>query len=236
MAGGGTRYSVEGYKTPKPLIPVAGVPMVVRAIGSVDRLDAVELFVIALEEHERKYNISGLLQENNIKAELVLIPAVTEGQLCTVLSAEHHFAEEDRILIVPSDTYIQTPIIETIQALPEEVAGLISVYNLPGDRWSFAKTDAVGRVIEVAEKVRISDYASTGIYYFSNAAQFLKYAHAMVQGDERTKGEFYVIPVYGKMIDDGLEVRILEAQEMHDMGTPQAKLNYESILRDESRD
>ena len=236
MAGGGTRYALEGYKTPKPLIPVAGVPMVVRAIGSLGKLDAVELIVIALEEHERKYNITGLLQENNIEAELVLIPAVTEGQLCTILCAEHLFTAVDRVLIVPSDTYIRTSVIETIEALSEDVAGLISVYNLPGDRWSFAKTDSTGKVIEVAEKVRISDYASTGIYYFSNAAQFLKYAHAMVQGDERTKGEFYVIPVYGKMIDDGLAVRILEAQEMHDMGTPQAKLEYESILRDESRD
>ena len=235
MAGGGTRYAIEGYKIPKPLIPVAEVPMVVRAIGSVDKLDAVELIVVALEEHELEYNISGLLQENNIKAQLVLIPAVTEGQLCTVLCAGHLFAEDDQVIIIPSDTYIQTTIIETIQSLNEEVAGLISVYNLPGDRWSFAKTDGTGKVIEVAEKVRISNHASTGIYYFSNAAQFLRYAREMVKGNERTKGEFYVIPVYGKMIDDGLEVRILEAREMHDMGTPQAKLDYESVLKDESR-
>ena len=32
MAGIGKRFSKEGYKLPKPLIPVSGMPMVVKAI------------------------------------------------------------------------------------------------------------------------------------------------------------------------------------------------------------
>ena len=32
MAGSGRRFSDAGYKLPKPLLPVAGVPMVVQAV------------------------------------------------------------------------------------------------------------------------------------------------------------------------------------------------------------
>lgn len=40
MAGAGSRFAQEGYDLPKPLIPVDGVPMIVRAVQTLPRYDA----------------------------------------------------------------------------------------------------------------------------------------------------------------------------------------------------
>ena len=101
---------------------------------------------------------------------------------------------------------------------------------MPGDRWSFARTDESGRVVEVTEKVRISEHASTGIYYFANGHQLVAIADEMIAHNERTRGEFYVMPVYQKYFERGWRVEISEASAMWDMGTPEALETFRSHL------
>ena len=86
-------------------------------------------------------------------------------------------------------------------------------------------------MVEVAEKVRVSDNASTGLYYFSRASEFLEIADAIVQNREKTKGEYYVMPVYGKYVERGWRVRLSLAKTMWDMGTPQALEAFEGYLQ-----
>ena len=83
---------------------------------------------------------------------------------------------------------------------------------------------------EVAEKIRISDNASTGIYYFNNAKWFEREAKALINNKETTKGEYYIMPLYSKMIKKGADIRLSYAVSMWDMGTPEAKEKFEKYL------
>lgn len=234
MAGRGRRFADRGYETPKPLIEVAGKPMFSWALQSLEGLSINRLVVVALEEHEAQFNLSALFREHwkeKTPLKFVFLPDVTEGQLCTVIAAESFFQDDQSLIIAASDTLVKGRLAEDISRQPENSAGLISVASLPGGRWSFARTDAKGKVVEVAEKVRISDHASTGIYFFNNANQFRKYARQILDQQEKTRGEYYVIPVYQKMIDAGLWVGISPASEMWDMGTPEAKTAFENHLK-----
>jgi dTDP-glucose pyrophosphorylase len=221
MAGRGSRFKNVGEMTPKPLIPVLGKPMLYWALKSIDGIEYSQLVFIALKEHEVNFGLKTLLHElygNNVT--LILIDEVTEGQLCTVLAAEEHLNSSEDILITSSDTFVKSKIGEHISRKADDCAGLISVANLPGDRWSFAKVDETGRVTEVAEKRRISNYASTGLYYFANGYDFLTEAKRIIENKEKTQGEYYVIPVYQKLIERGLKIEISLADEVYDMGTP----------------
>lgn len=237
MAGRGRRFADRGYDTPKPLIEVAGKPMFSWALKSLENLPISRFVVVALQEHEAQFKLSGLFQNHwkeEAPLEFVFLPDVTEGQLCTVMAAEAFFQEDQPLIIAASDTLVKGNLTKDIRQQPKNSAGLISVASLPGDRWSFARTDASGKVVEVAEKVRISDHASTGIYFFSKANQFRTYAQQMLDKQEKTRGEYYVIPVYQKMIDAGLWVGISQASEMWDMGTPEAKRLFEFYLKGEN--
>lgn len=225
MAGRGARFANQGVQTPKPLIEVRGRPMVAWALdGLVDALAiASRVIFVVLREHEERFGLRTLLPSlTGVPTEVVAIDGVTEGQLCTVLAATPQLDLEADLLVAACDTYVAPGIARDIQARTADSHGIISVVHAPGDRFSFARTDASGRVVEVAEKVRISDNASTGLYYFSSARELVEAGKEMIAREEKMRGEYYVIPVYQKYIERGWRVDVSLAPEMHDMGTPEA--------------
>ena len=234
MAGRGSRFANRGFATPKPLIEIGGKPMLYWALRSLADLDYSEVIFILLREHEEEYqvtaNLPQWLPKPSIPFHTVLLDDVTEGQLCTVLAAREYLSEED-VLIAASDTYIPSQIGKAIQKHAGQASGIISTINLPGDRWSFAKTElGTDRVVEVAEKVRISDHCSTGLYYFASGKELLHEGQAMIDRQETTRGEYYVIPVYQQLIAQGKDVFIAPEPAMWDMGTPEAKAEFEVFL------
>ena len=227
MAGRGSRFNGSGYDRPKPLIEVEGRPMFVNALESIKKLAFSKLIIVALKEHEEYFGVKAYIKQHiRYETQLILLDGVTEGQLCTVLAARDYLNTHEDVLIVSSDTIIDSDLHLDILRKPVGCKGLISVANMPGTHWSFAKTDAAGKVVEVAEKVRISDHASTGMYYFAHGRDLVTLGGQIISNDERTKGEFYVIPVYQKLIDQGAHVGITQAQAMWDMGTPDALSAY----------
>ncbi|MFM9951265.1 MAG: sugar phosphate nucleotidyltransferase [Saprospiraceae bacterium] len=231
MAGRGSRYADKGFERPKPLIEVAGKPMLQHAFRSVSQLRYRKVVFVALKEHEEAYDLHRIIREEVVREfELVLLDDITEGQLCTVLEASGHFQEGEGLLIAASDSYV------ALDRMQEDIdqryfEGLISVIELPGEQWSFAKTDEQGRVIEVAEKQRISDWASTGVYYFSDAKVFQQEAEQLIAAKETTKGEYYVMPLYNRYLVKDRPVGISKAAAMWDMGTPEAKRMFEEYLK-----
>lgn len=88
----------------------------------------------------------------------------------------------------------------------KNVDGCISVFEQPDPndkKWSYVKVDENRIVIDVREKEPISTHASTGIYYWSCAGDFIKYADQMILKNIRVNNEFYVCPVYNEAIQDG---------------------------------
>jgi UDP-N-acetylglucosamine diphosphorylase / glucose-1-phosphate thymidylyltransferase / UDP-N-acetylgalactosamine diphosphorylase / glucosamine-1-phosphate N-acetyltransferase / galactosamine-1-phosphate N-acetyltransferase len=226
MAGRGSRFANSSFSRPKPLIEVLGKPMFTWAIESLDGMDYSEIIVIALKEHESQFGLRELMNKYvKVPFQLVLIDEVTEGQLCTVLAAKPLIQTSESLLIIASDTLIEGDMLADL-VKEEDIDGIISVLNLPGEQWSFAKVDSDGKVIEVAEKTRISDWASTGMYYFKSGANFVEEAERLINRNERTRGEFYIMPLYQKLIDSGLNIRIAKAKNMWDMGTPEALAQF----------
>jgi len=230
MAGRGSRFKNEGYKTPKPFIQVANKPMFIWSIESlfksIPHTEIEQLILIVLKEDADKNQLTKILTAYNIKATLIAIDGVTEGQLCTVLAAEKHLASTSSLLIIPSDTIVIHDRFNLSNNLSD---GIISVSQQEGEQWSFAKFTEDLVVTEVAEKTRISDYASTGWYYFNSATTFLTYARLIIDNQEKTKGEYYVMPVYQKYLDNKLNVKAQIADQMYDLGTPASKESFEKV-------
>lgn len=220
MAGRGSRLSVLG--APKPLVEIAGKPLLAWSTRWLATLPGAQVTVVALAEHEREFGLVGIVERFIPGARCILIPEVTEGQLCTVLCAAPQLAPNLPLLIAPCDTAIEgaLPIPGSLRGLGVGVDGIISVASMPGERWSFAACDAEWNVSRVAEKVRISDWASTGLYYFADTSSFLDDARIMVAGNDRVKGEFYIMPIYSRMIARGDCVKAVPVSEMHDLGLP----------------
>lgn len=232
IAGRGSRFISQGVTTPKPLIRVAGKRTVEWGLKSIENIVSPNLIFVALREHDRKFGITRVLMElTGGTAKIFLLDDVTEGQACTVLAAHSIIDSEQDLLIISPDTYVVSNIQDDICNRPQECAGIVSVADLPGDRWSFAKTDENGYVIDVAEKTRISNHAGTGLYYFSKGWQFVDLAEKMIENQEKTRGEYYVMPLYKKFIEAGHLILTSRATEVWDMGNPQALREFEEHLK-----
>lgn len=230
MAGRGSRFADIGVTVPKPLIDVRGRPMYAWAMDSLPLSLATRVIFVCLAEH-----LADLALERDIKTRYaaldpVIIPLdrVTRGQAETVLMARAHIDNDAPLVIYNADTYCKTSLAHTLPALPASVAGVLSVFRAPGDKWSFARTDAAGRVVETAEKRRISEWATTGLYHFTRGRDFVRHADAMIAADERERGEFYVAPLYNRLIAEGADIRVDEAEEVWVLGTPEDLADFEA--------
>ena len=233
MAGRGSRLAGWQNNIPKPLIQIAGRPMIEWALESFKGLPAAEVIFILLAEHENQFGIKQKLRQKfNKLSRFIMLNEVTQGQLCTVLAAREWIDPDEDLLIASADTLVVSDLANDISSRSKDCRGLISIATLPGDNWSFARTDNDGNVIAVAEKLRISDNASTGLYYFSSGQEFLEVGDEIIARQEKTRGEYYVIPVYQKYIERGWKVGISKADEVWDMGNPDAIAKFENHLKE----
>jgi NDP-sugar pyrophosphorylase family protein len=233
MAGRGSRFSEFGFSTPKPFIEIDSKPMFAWALQSLRGINISKLIVVALNEHIIKYDLDSLLKKYcNYPYEIVGIENITKGQLSTVLCAVPLLEKDKDVLIISSDTLVVSNISKFISENSNTCSGIISVQeSLSGDNWSFVKVNENGQVIEVAEKKRISNLASTGIYYFSKCEEFIFFSNSIISRNIMVNGEFYIIPVYEQMIQNNLEVKVSVSLEMWDIGNPNAKIEFEKALK-----
>lgn len=229
MAGHGSRFRKIGVQAPKPLIDVRGKPMYAWAMDSLPMQLVSRLIFICQREHLDDLGLREDIERRYPDHDVVIIAidTVTDGQACTVLLAREHIDNDEPLLIYNADTFCRTRMAQTLPALEAGVSGVLSVFRADGDKWSFARVDDSGRVVETAEKRRISDWATTGMYYFARGRDFVREADAMVAADERESGEFYVAPVYNRLINAGMDVRIDEADEVWVLGTPEDLAHFE---------
>lgn len=233
MAGRGSRFQQVGINTPKPLIDVRGRPMYAWATESLPLKLATRLIFICLAEHLETGDLAADIQRRYaaFNPQIVALSVVTDGQACTVLTAKSLIDTAEPVLIFNADTYCVTDLAETLPTFSATVTGVLGVFEAPGEKWSFARADESGRVVETAEKRRISPWASTGLYWFRSGHDFVRHAEAMIAADERVNGEFYVAPVYNRLIAAGADVRINVAREVWVLGTPEDLAHFDAHYR-----
>lgn len=229
MAGNGSRFAKVGYKDPKPFIPVFGRPMISWVVENLG-IQASYTFIIR-KEFEQSYAAREYLDVLSPGCNIVAIDSVTDGAACTVLLAKEHIDNDNPLIIINSDQYIEFTDCNTAFKLvfdflysphSQHLSGTISTFD--GERnpkWSYAKTDASGHVTEVREKDPFSDHATTGLYMWRHGSDFVKYAHQMIAKNIRVNNEFYVVPVFNEAIADGHSFTTVGCDRMWGIGVPE---------------
>jgi NDP-sugar pyrophosphorylase family protein len=230
MAGAGQRFVDAGYLLPKPLIPVAGVPMIVRAAGALPQAD--HWIFVCRAEHVRDAGIDRELERHFSPSTVLTVDRLTEGQASTCLLAAGELRSDDVLTIGACDNGMTYD--------PDRLAGL---WHSGADAviWTFRGNPAVlqkpsmygwvqlgddGRVTGVSCKVPLSDrpmedHAVIGTFSFRKACDFLRAAERTIALNRRVNGEFYLDVVLDQAAADGLDVRVLEVERYVCWGTPQ---------------
>ncbi|OGY12928.1 MAG: glycosyl transferase family 2 [Candidatus Blackburnbacteria bacterium RIFCSPLOWO2_01_FULL_41_27] len=230
LAGAGTSFIKAGYSFPKPLIDIAGKPMIQAVIENLKSTLEHKFILICKEEHYEKYALyQTFANATGGNYEVVRQSAPTKGAAPAVLTAADYINNDTEIIIANADQLVDVPLDKFVEfAREEKLDGAIMSFNSSHPRWSYALADKDGNVMQTAEKRVISDNATVGIYYFKTGKLFVESAANMIQKDIQVNGEFYVCPVYNELIMSGKKVKIwpIKDSQMHSLGTPEDLREY----------
>ena len=232
MAGMGKRFADVGYADPKPFIFVKGKMMIERVLDNLNYKDATYILIARKEHVEgRIKDIEHLKKKYNVIIEVV--DKVTDGAACTVLKTHKHINNDTPLLIANSDQIIDVNIKDFIDdCIKRNLDGSILTFPSDNSKWSYARTDDKGLVVEVREKVVISNKATVGIYFFSQGKDFIDGTLDMISNADKVNHEYYVCPVYNHLIKNNKKIGIfdIEISQMHGVGTPEDLRSYELLI------
>ena len=234
MAGEGIRFVNQGYKIPKPLIPIDGVPMVIRAAKCLPEADL--WIFICREHHLLNSNIKEILNQFFSAPKIISVDFLTQGQASTCLLAKKYLQHNDHLTIGSCDCKMDYNKIDfnknlvSSDALVWTFRNNTSIIKNP-EMYGWAKLDRFGKISGISCKKPISnmpgkDHIVTGSFSFRKAKYFLEYCEKTIDKNRRINNEFYLDIVLDECVIGGLNVQPFEVDEYNSWGTPLDLENY----------
>tara|TARA_B100000900_G_scaffold383404_1_gene371303 strand:- start:5275 stop:5997 length:723 start_codon:yes stop_codon:yes gene_type:complete len=213
MAGLGTRFPIDIYKKPKPLIEINSIPMILRAIQSLD-LDGTYLFIIRKSEfsEELKKHLNSIENKTHIEE----IDYSTEGPASSSLILSNFINSNEELIIANCDQIMEWDS-KVFLHNARLYDGLIVTYYANTNKNSYAKLNHIGQVVEIREKEVISSTSLNGIHYWKQGSLFVQSAKEMISVNDRARnGEFYIGPTYNYLIKKRYNIGVYHIpNEMH---------------------
>ena len=230
LAGKGTRLLPLTRRVPKPLVKVAGRPVMDYVMDTVKGFDVEELIVITghLKEDVERY----------IRSHYPIPPRFIEQRTLDgtagAIDLARPYVDQD-VLIIFVDTLFDADlsIIRTVDADGIIWAKEVEDYQ----RFGVVVTDASGYMQRIVEKpdTPISKLANIGLYYIRDwKALFDGIAHTM-RGPAGKGGEFYLTDAFQHMIDHGRRIYTAEVGGWYDCGKVDTLLETNRHLLDTGR-
>ena len=241
MAGLSARFTAAGYSKPKYMLPFGDHCMFVSAvIGFSDWFESEPFLFICRNVADTADFVRrelAAMSPSPAAYEIIVLDYETSGQAETVYEGLRlaGVSSEEPLTIFNIDSH------RSRYSIPEGfdpavVDGFIEVFRGEGEQWSFVRSEHDGGgehgvAAEVAEKVRISDLCSSGLYYFNRTGLFQALYEETLDKNpsELQGGERYIAPLYNAAIQQGRDIRyvVVPREVLTFTGTPQ---EYEEIL------
>ena len=202
MAGLGSRFSKEGYTVHKPLIEVAGKPLIRYSIDSLGLSDEWNVVIVARD-------LGGTymkdVQNAVPEATIIWIDELTTGATHTCLMAESTIDPEDELIITNCDQYLEWNVDEFLEKSREDgVVGSVLTYKSSDPKNSFCRISS-GHVTEIVEKEAVSEEALVGVHYWSKGKYFLESAKDQMSRKDKLN-ETYISETYQYLINSGNKI------------------------------
>ena len=187
----------------KPLIEVNGKPLIEFLFSTVNAsLPGKNNYIFVVNQSDcSKFSLDSVIKLLSDTAQIVMLRQFTQGSLCSCLMALGHIKTDEELLIVNGDQVIEHSLDKILAYFREKNAdGGLVTFDSIHPKWSYVKCEFADIVIETSEKKPISRNASTGIYYFKRAGDFIDAAKNVIRKDANINGYFYVTSTYNEMI------------------------------------
>jgi len=213
LAGKGTRLRPHTHITPKPMLKIAGKPVIDYVMDDLQRLGNVEQVIYItghlkdkVEQYARaKYPFDAVFIEQQVQ----------DGTAGAVALAKPYV--DQPVFIIFVDTIFDADLSVVNRS---DADGIIWVKTVDDyQRFGVVVTDADGNMTKIVEKpsTPISKRANIGLYYIKNW-KLLYEGIEWTLNQPKNKGEFYLTDAFQYMIDHGAKIKVIDVEGWYDAG------------------
>jgi glucose-1-phosphate thymidylyltransferase len=230
LAGKGTRLRPHTHVTPKPLLRVAGKPVMSYILDDLDQLGGIDQIIY----------ITGHLKERveeYVKASYhfpsVFVEQVVQNGTASAVELARPYVDEP-MLIIFVDTIFDADL-SVINSTDAD--GIIWVKEVEDyQRFGVVVTDDDANMTRIVEKpsTPISRRANIGLYYIRNW-KLLYEGIDYVMKQPPHKGEYYLTDAFQYMIDHGARIRVVDVAGWYDAGKLDSLLETNRVMLSKGR-
>lgn len=229
LAGKGTRLRPHTHITPKPMLKVAGKPVMAYILEDLRKLGNVEQIIYVtghlkekVEDYARSFGFPSVFIEQTVQ----------DGTAGAVGLAREYI--DQPVLIIFVDTIFDADLSVTKNT---DADGIIWVKEVEDyQRFGVVVTDAQGNMTKIVEKpsTPVSKRANIGLYYIRNWKLLYEgIAHVLQQ--PKNKGEYYLTDAFQYMIDKGAKIRVIDVEGWYDAGKIDTLLDTNRVMLEKGR-
>src|SRR6185369_3742573 len=226
LAGKGTRLRPHTHLVPKPMLKIAGKPVMAYILEDLRKLGNVEQIVYItghLKEKVEEYATTEFADLPSVYVE----QKVQDGTAGAVKLAQPYVDQD--VLIIFVDTIFETDlsVLKTTDA-----DGIIWVKEVEDyQRFGVVVKDENDNMTQIVEKpsTPISKSANIGLYYMKNWKLLYEgIDHVLTQ--PKNKGEYYLTDAFQYMIDHGAKLKVVDVEGWYDAGKLDTLLETNQIV------
>ena len=224
LAGFGTRLRPHTYTKPKPLISVAGKPVLGHILDKLTGLDIEEIIFIVgyLGDQIREYVAANYEFPSRYVEQKEL-----KGQAHAIYLVREHVRGPVLILFV--DTIFESNLSDLAR---EASDGVMFVKEVEDARRFGVVTTENGYITQFVEKpsIPISNLAVIGLYYVKDSKMLFECIAELIRKEIQTKGEYYLADALQLMVDKGAKFEVRTVDVWEDCGKPETVLHTNRYL------
>jgi NDP-sugar pyrophosphorylase family protein len=184
LGGKGERFVKEGFLTPKPLIPIFNKCMIEYVIDNLNITKNDKVFIIYNFKLD-SYDFSSIINKkyNNIrfiKIDDTIGPVETLKQGMEYIFDNYQY--NNKSLILDCDTFYTEDIIDIFKKSNTNMVFYTKNTDLNAI-YSYIFLDEYSNIIDIKEKIKISDNANTGAYGFTDIKQLYHYCNYVLENN-----------------------------------------------------
>jgi glucose-1-phosphate thymidylyltransferase len=226
LAGKGTRLRPHTHLVPKPMLKIAGKPVMDYILEDLEKLGGVEQ-VIYVTGH-LKEKVEEHARTKFAKLPAVFVEQVVQDGTAGAVKLAQPYVDQD-VLIIFVDTIFETDLSEVKRTKSDGIIWVKEVEDY--QRFGVVVTDKDGNMTQIVEKpsTPISKRANIGLYYIKNWKLLYEgIDHVLTQ--PKNKGEYYLTDAFQYMIDKGAKIKVVDVEGWYDAGKLDTLLETNRIV------
>lgn len=228
LAGKGTRLRPHTHHTPKPLLKVAGTPVLAFILDDLVALGVTE--VVFIVGHLRDTMQAWIEAEYPQITGHYVVQEVQDGTAGAIALAEP-FVDED-VLIIFADAVLEVDYGLT-KTLGAEYAAVLWAKEVEDyQRFGVIVTNEDGTMKQIVEKPSepVSKLANIGLYYIRDHELLFEGVRHTLATDPSPSGEYYLTDAFQYMVDQGAKLITAPVEGWWDAGKPETLLETNGYL------